>query len=188
MIDAAITLVAGQLNQALKRQFTWTEDLVAVCNLREADGAAVTQAANKVAAFLVNIEREALFGSGVGMNLDRSGLQAPPLHLNLLLMFTANFGGSNYAEALKFLSSTVAFFQSKPVFTHSNAPDLDSRIEKLTLEIETLSFSDLSNLWGIIGGNYLPSVLYRMRLLSFDAGQINAQIPRVSQPEAGVRG
>ena len=188
MIDAVIALVAAQLNQALKRLVMVTEDPVVVCNLRNTDGSAVTCAADKVAVYLVNIERETAAGRGAGMNLDRTGLQAPPVHLNLLLMFTANFSGNNYVEALKFLSSTVAFFQSQSVMTHSNTPDLDRRIEKLTLEIENLSFSDLSNLWGIIGGNYLPSVLYRLRLVSFDAAQITAQIPRVCKPEAGVQG
>lgn len=102
MIDAAIALVAGQLNQALKRQFSVGEDLVAVCNLSEQDGAA-TQA--------------------------------------------ADFGGSNYPEALKFLSSTVPYFQSRPVFNHQSAPDLDNRIDKLTLEIENLSIADTRAAW-----------------------------------------
>jgi hypothetical protein len=186
MIDAAITTVAAQLNQALKRQFGWADDLVVVRNLRETDGTAAVSVTNKVAVFLVNIERESLGRRGVGAH--GAGLQATPLHLNLLLMFVANFGGNNYTEALKFLSSTVAFFQGKPVLTHSNAPELDSQIEKLTLEIENLSLSDLSNVWGIIGGSYLPSVLYRVRLISIDAGQLTAQIPRIDQPETGVRG
>jgi hypothetical protein len=113
--------------------------------------------------------------------------QSQPVHLNLLVMFAANFGGSNYPEALKFLSSTVSFFQSRPLFNHQNAPDLDRRIDKLTLEIENLSLSDLSNLWGILSGKYMPSVLYRMRLVSIDASQINALLPRIAQPEVGVR-
>jgi hypothetical protein len=191
MIDTAIAQVAGQLNQALKRQFSVGEDLVAVCNLSEQDGTVATQAVNKVAAFLVNIERESVAGSGGGggggSSVLRLSAQAQPVHLNLLVMFAANFGGSNYPEALKFLSSTVSFFQSRPVFNHQNAPDLDSRIDKLTLEIENLSLSDLSNLWGILSGKYVPSVLYRMRLVSIDASQINALLPRIAQPEVGVR-
>jgi Pvc16 N-terminal domain len=87
-------------------------------------------------------------------------------------MFTANFSGGNYAEGLKFLSSTVAFFESMPAFTHDNAPDLDRRLERLTLAIENLSFADLSHVWGAIGSSYLPSVLYRMRLIRIDASPI----------------
>jgi hypothetical protein len=104
-----------------------------------------------------------------------------------MVMFAANFSGSNYPEALKFLSSTVAFFQGRPLFNHQNTPELDRRIDKLTLEIENLSVSDLSNLWGMLSGKYLPSVLYRMRMVNIDANQLTAQIPRVAQPEVGVR-
>jgi hypothetical protein len=165
------------------------EDLVAVCNLNEQDGSVATQAVNKVAAFLVNIEREAVpaAGGSAGSPLLRMASQSQPVHLNLLVMFAANFGGGNYPEALKFLSSTVSFFQSRPLFNHQNAPDLDRRIDKLTLEIENLSLSDLSNLWSILSGKYMPSVLYRMRLVSIDGSQINALLPRIAQPEVGVR-
>ena len=188
MIDTAIAQVASQLNQALKRQFMVSEDLVVTSNLHEQDGTVATQVVNKVAVFLVNIERESVpGGTHGGAAMLRSTLSAPPVHLNLMVMFAANFGGGNYPEALKFLSSIVAFFQGRPVFTHQNTPDLDPRIDKLTLEIENLSLSDLSNLWGVLSGKYLPSVLYRMRLLSLDAGQLTAQLPRVTQPEVRVR-
>lgn len=190
MIDTAIAQIAGQLNQALKRQFMSGEDLVVLGNLHEQDGSVATQVANKVAVFLVNIEREAVpagqSGQSGGSAMQRMGLSAPPVHLNLMVMFAANFGGANYPEALKFLASTVSFFQGRPVFNHQNSPELDSRIDKLTMEIENLNVSDLSNLWGMLSGKYLPSVLYRMRLLSLDAGQLLAQVPRVAQPETAV--
>lgn len=189
MIDTAIAQLAGQLNQALKRQFMVGEDLVVVSHLHEQDGTVAPQVVNKVAAFLVNIEREAVPGGGNSSSagLLRQAQQAPPVHLNLMLMFAANFGGATYPEALKFLSATVQFFQGRPVFNHQNTPDLDPRIDKLTLEIENLGLSDLSNLWGVLGGTYLPSVLYRVRMVSLDAGQLQAQLPRVSQPTVGVR-
>ena len=132
MIDAAIAQVAGQLNQALKRQFLVAEDLVVVCNLHEQDGTVATPVVNKVAAFLVNIERESVpAGPNAGNPAQRFLQKAAPVHLNLLVMFAANFSGSNYPEALKFLSSTVAFFQGRPLFNHQNTPELDRRIDKL---------------------------------------------------------
>jgi hypothetical protein len=189
MIDTALAQVAGQLNQALKRQFMVAEDLVVLSNLHEQDGTVATPVASKLAVFLVNVEQESVPGGAAGgPGLGRIAVKAAPVHLNLLVMFAANFSGSNYPEALKFLSSTVAFFQGRPVFNHQNTPDLDARIDKLTLEIENLSLSDLSNLWGVLSGKYLPSVLYRMRMLSIDAGQLSVLQPRVAQPEVGVRG
>lgn len=187
MIDAAIVHLAQQLNQALKRQFMVGEDLVVTSNLHEQDGTVATSVVNKVAVFLVNIERESVpGGENAHPGALRSPLKAGAVHLNLMVMFAANFGGGNYPEALKLLSSIVSFFQGRPLFNHQNSPELDPRIDKLTLEIENLSIADLSNLWGILSGKYLPSVLYRVRMLTLDAGLVTAQLPRVAQPEVRV--
>ena len=105
-------------------------------------------------------------------------MSQPPVHLNLLVMFAANFSGAVYVEALKLIECVIAFFQARPVFTHVNTPALDPGIDQLSFEIENLSLSDLSNLWGVIGGRYLPSVLYRLRMVTVDARQVIAQ-PRL---------
>lgn len=189
MIAAAITGIASQLNQSLRRTFKVGEDLVVVSNLTEPDGNLVSQASNKLALFLVNIEKDTLPYRPSALahaNLGRAGLSQAPVHLNLMLMFAATFSGTNYPEALKFISHTIGFFQSRPVFDHQNTPELDPRIDKLMLEIENLSVSDLSNLWSILSGKYMPSVLYRMRMVAIDSGQLSGQAPYVSQPQAGV--
>lgn len=192
MIDAAISQIASQLNIALRRTFRSADDPVVVANLMEQDGSVATTAANKLAVFLVNIERETLpFASGPAARAAlpgaRVGVANPPVHLNLMLMFAANFTAGNYVEALKFVSATVGFFQARPVLDHENTPDLDPRIDKLVLDIENLSLHDLSNLWGILSGKYLPSILYRVRLVTIDANQLDSQVSTVSRPQVGAR-
>ena len=190
MIAAAVAGIAGQLNQSLRRTFKVGEDLVVVSNLTEPDGNLVAQVSNKLVLFLVNIEKDSLPYKPSALShtgLGRAGVNHAPVHLNLLLMFAATFSGTNYPEALKFISHTIGFFQSRPVFDPQNTPDLDPRIDKLMLDIENLSLSDLSNLWGILSGKYMPSVLYRMRMLAIDSGQLVGQAPLVSRPDAGVK-
>jgi hypothetical protein len=188
MIDAALSQVASQLNNALRRSFQLGEELVVVSSLHEPDGGVAANINNKIAVFLVNIERDTTPSprSRPGAGEGRHARQPQPVSLNLMVMFAANFSASNYTEALKFISSTIAHFQSWPVLDHQNTPDLDPRIDKLTLDIENLSVSDLSNLWGLFSGRYLPSVLYRMRMVTFDAGQFDAQLPVVRRVQAGV--
>lgn len=190
MIDAALLHIAGHLNAVLRRSHQSAEDLVAVTALHEADGAPAAGAAHRLCAFLVNLERDAVpgmpahtLGSG-----DRMARSAPPVQLNLLVMFAANYGGSTYPEALKLISSTIACFQATPVLDPQNSPGLDPRIDKLTLNIEPLSLHDLSTLWGVLGGRYVPSVLYRVRLLTIDARKPDAQLPPVRTPAVGVHG
>lgn len=188
MIDAALAHVTGQLNDALKREFpSGSEQLAVMCNLHGQDGTVAVDAAEKVVVFLVNVERESVPGGVLPGRRLAQGLQGPePVHLNLMVMVAANFGGTKYDQALKYLASAVAFFQGRPVFNHQNTSGLDARIDRLTMEIENLSIADLSNLWGVLSGKYLPSVLYRMRLLSIDADQVSARVPRITRPEARV--
>jgi hypothetical protein len=188
MIDVAISHVAAQLNQSLRSRFGVAEDLVAISSLLEQDGSVVPEVANKVVAFLVNVERETLpyrVGGHSG-GAGRSVVTNAPVYLNLLVMFAANFGGRNYAEALKFLSGTIGFFQARPAFDPQSSPGLDPRIDKLTLEIENLNTADLSNLWGIFGGKYLPSILYRMRMVTIDEGRVTGQDTPILRPRTAV--
>jgi hypothetical protein len=189
MIATAISRVTHELNQTLKRRFNSTEDLVVVSNLVEPDGSPVGHAADKVAAFLVNIERETVPHRGATRSdngLGLTGFAHPPIYLNLMVMFAANFSGGKYAEALKFISHTIGFFQARPVLDHQTTPDLDPGIERLAFEIENLSTADLGNLWGVMGGRYVPSVLLRIRMVVIDQNQLFAQVPAVTRPVVDV--
>jgi uncharacterized protein DUF4255 len=194
MLEAAIGLIAAQLNQALRSAFQVSEDLVAVTNLVDVNGGVPVAATNRLVLFLVNIERETVMaGQGAraaagGGDRDAVAQTSPAVHLNLMLMFAANFGGSQYTEALKFIAATVAFFQGRALFDHHNSPELDPRIERLVLEMKSLDLAELANLWGILGGKYVPSVLYRMRMISFDSGYITRLMPRVTRAVGSVAG
>ncbi len=88
----------------------------------------------------------------------------PKIYLNLYVLFAVNL--SSYLESLKRLSYIIQFFQYQNVFTSLSTPDLPDGVEKLILDLDTLSFQDLNNLWGIMGSKYLPSVLYKVRLIT----------------------
>jgi hypothetical protein len=189
MIETAIRLIASELDQSLRRRGQGGPQPIIVSNLVDSGGGAVPDTIDKVAVFLVNIEREVVPARGlrpIDRGADRIGLTPAPVYLNLLVMFAANYSGSTYGEALKVIASTIAFFQGRPVFTHANTPTLDDGIEQLTIEIENLNTTDLSNLWGIIGGRYLPSVLYRVRMIAIDSEQLETQPRRVETTTATV--
>ncbi|HEY9103050.1 DUF4255 domain-containing protein [Chitinimonas sp.] len=189
MIDAAIGLLASQLNQHLRRCFVLTEDIVAVSNLQEPDGTPVHLASNKLVLFLNGLERETAAHRGQGGgSLSRLGslVGSEPVFVNLLLMVAANFSGNSYPEALKFLSSAIAFFQSKSVFDHQNTPELDGRLERLLLNIENLSSSEMHSLWTIHGGRYMPSVLYRVRMVSLDGDGVLRREPYIQATDEKV--
>jgi hypothetical protein len=189
MIYAAVNQIAVELNQFLKRAFDRSEDMVVVSNILEQDGTVASHIDNKVVVFLTNIEKEAVPNSlpqpGV-IGGSRTVVGNVPLHLNLYLMFAAYFSGSNYPEALKSISTTMRFFQMNPVFGHQNTPDLDRRIDRLALDVENLDIPQLSNLWGILSTRYLPSVMYKVRMVTIDAGAVSSEVHTMKEPRPSL--
>ncbi len=191
MIQAAINHLATQLNAYLKRTNNLTEDIVVVSSLVESDGNVAANTNNKLVLFLTNIEKDTVPQANAmrATGFDgRALVGSRSLYLNLYVMLAANFSGSNYPEALKFISKAIAFFQMQPVFDKQSTPDLDSRIDKLVLDIENLNIQDLSNLWGLLGGKYLPSVYYRVRMVTVNPDNVIAQLPYATRPQSDVRG
>ena len=183
MIDSAINFISTALNQHLTRTYDLFEDVVVVSNILEQDGTVAGHVNNKIVVSLVNIEKDTVplqrpVASAAGANSSIS--HSPPQFFNLYLMFASYFSGNNYQEGLKFISRTISYFQGQPVFNRQNAPEMDSSIDKLILDIENLSISDLSNLWGVLSGKYLPSVLYKVRMAVYDSDVVIGQAAAMS--------
>lgn len=120
---------------------------------------------------LVNIEENRM--SRDPKNHVSSGanflLKNPAIHLNLTLLFTALRSEAAYGLALQNIQSVIEFFQRKYVFDHNNTAILNAGIEKLILEMTSLSMEELNHLWVMQGGRYQPSVMYCMRMVSIDS-------------------
>ena len=191
MIDTAINHIASNVNQHLMRTFGLNEDVVVVSNILEQDGTVATHVNNKIVVSLVNIEKEAVALGNPGRpaaTAARRTVTSPPIYVNLYLMFASYFSGSNYQEGLKFISNTIRYLQGQSVFDQRNSPGLDPAIEKLTMDIHNLDITDLSNLWGVLSGKYLPSVLYKVRTVTVDADAVTDQVPVVTRPETRLGG
>jgi len=117
---------------------------------------------------LVNVEEDRV--AKQHENEFRSGLKTiyknPPLLLNLYVLFSIN--KDDYQDSLILLGHIVQFFQYQSRFTPLTHPSLDSRIEKLTVELYTMNFEQVNHLWSTLGGKYLPSVLYKVRQLTIN--------------------
>ncbi|MCB0565565.1 MAG: DUF4255 domain-containing protein [Lewinellaceae bacterium] len=134
---------------------------------------------------LVNLEEESTLKNMPNLKKNAIGgydYVDPPIHLNLYLLFCANFVGgqhpnNNYTEALKRLSYVIQFFQSRNTFTLSDTPnatlsqntsnlaDPEVTTMKLKLELYTLTFEQINHLWGSLGGRQIPFVMFKVRLV-----------------------
>ncbi len=176
MIYSAVNYVATQLNQYLKRQHNIPKDLVIISDLGDRSTRATE---NQVVATLVNIVRDhfpkepnQVLLNGNSRNAVNQGYRA--VYINLYLMFVANFYAEHYSESLKFVSSIIEYFQHTMVYERKRHPDLPQGIEKLLMEMENLDLKELHNIWTLINGKYMPSVLFKVRMLPFD-GSIRGQ-------------
>lgn len=128
---------------------------------------------------LVNVEEERVMKSQKSAFTDTGGRVShvnPEIKLNLYMLITANFG--TYETGLKFLSGAIRFFQGKFVFTPQNTPALDPSITKLIAELQSFNFEQQNHLWGSLGAKYLPSVIYKIRLLAIqESRKADDQLP-----------
>lgn len=189
MIHVALSHLTERLNEFLVRGLGLTEELVVLSQLSDQNGGSAPATAGKLVLFLANVEKENIARNSPSIRTESSGSiqRFPPAHMNLYVMLTANFDGGSYVEALKMLSAAILFFQKNPVFDHQSSPGLDQRIEKLVLDIENLPWEALSNIWSIQGGKYLPSVLYKVRMVTFDSQDIRALEPDARSLDTNVR-
>lgn len=185
MIYSSLNIIVNNVNDYLKLKFATHDNHLELSNLLDQDGSLALADPNKIIATLVNIERETATGIKRKVELTSNGkhiVSNPPVFINLYLLFTSIYTGKNYAEGLKFLSSIIEYLQGNAIINHANTPQLNKQIEKLTFEIFNLDIQNLSQIWGAIGGKYMPSILYKVRMLTFDQDYIKSELESVSQP------
>lgn len=148
MLYTVLNHVTTQLNSHLRQHLQLTEDIAVLSNVVGLDGSVESAAVNKVALFLTHWQ------AAIALQATSN---APPLSMQF--MCAANFSGNNYPEALKMLAASKAFFDENPVLTSPSA-------HQLHISIENPSPEHMSQLWQMHGGTYLPSLLYRLRVLN----------------------
>lgn len=165
MLDVALDFLSGQLQSYLGTHSGFPS--VHVTSSRLVDSAGKLALADEtVGLTLVNVEEERVFKDQVPSQKFVNGqhvVLAPELRLNLMVLITANY--QQYNEALKCLSLAFTFFQTNPYFSVDRHPTLEPRIGKLLVEMQSLTFEQLNQLWAYLGAKYMPSVVYRVRMV-----------------------
>ncbi len=180
MINTALAFLTNELNQHLKLR-TGTPDaervfLTSVAT--ESNGIVIPDKSLGIS--LINIEEDRVYKDQRTSVINQEGnveYLNPEIKLNLYVLISANFqdkvetdSSDDYVEGLKQLSFIISFFQSRNVFTQDNSPALasfDPNIHKLVVELYSYSFEQLFNFWSVVGAKYLPSVLYKIKLVTF---------------------
>lgn len=128
-----------------------------------------------VSLLLFNIERDVISRQADNyVRVADDGLTrkvGPEININLHILFVAKF--KDYEQSLHYLSMILRYFQANYYLDRQNAPELSSSIDHLVLELNTLTTTQQNELWGGLRSSYLPSLVYKVKALSFvDEGQM----------------
>jgi hypothetical protein len=178
-IQSTLELVRARLDSFFKVSDPRTEDWVILSNVVDHEGRPYEAAKDKIVVFLAGIQPETVIGTHartVNLGSSQFGTIPQPVYINLLVLFYANFYDKNYPDALGMISRTIGFFQQTPLFTRDTLPDLDPTIEKISLELVSLDVTQANYLMAMLGAKYLPSVLYRLRMIPFRSDAIAAVV------------
>ena len=116
-------------------------------------GSSTEERPNKMVVSLLNVERE-----------TAGGITAP-------VQRTADGG---YARLQPPLSDTLGFIQSTPKF------EVDGT--GYTIEVVNISTQDMNNVWTLLGGQYYPSVVCKIRRLAIDTETVSGGGRTADQP------
>jgi len=185
MIEGTISFIEEHLNAYLQDKMNFKEERVISSNLVEQDGSIAIRDDNRVVISLVDLDQEASLKNSNRMEISSDGSARsvlPSVNLNLYIMFSCFFTSDNYKEGLKYLSHIILFFQGRPLFTSQSYPQLKKYgIEKLSFEIYHPDYQARNNLWTILGIKYLPSVIYKIKMLSFSERILKEDLPAISK-------
>ena len=57
---------------------------------------------------------------------------------------------------------------------------MEAPLEKLTFEIFNVAMNELSHIWSGIGAKYLPSIIYKVRMLSIQEKRVQKEVPGIT--------
>lgn len=184
MIEGTISFIEEQLNAYLQNKMGFKEERVISSNLVEQDGSIAIRNDNRVVISLVDLDQESTLKNSNRFEMAPDGSTRqilPAVHLNLLIMFSCFFNSANYKEGLKYLSNIILFFQGRPVFTNNSHPQLNKYgIEKISFEMYHPDYQARNNLWTILGLKYLPSVIYKVKVLTFRDKMLKEELPAIT--------
>jgi hypothetical protein len=184
MIDLVLPIIVGEMNVALQRSFPSAggDKMVVLANLMDQSGNLNDFGDDKIVCALVNVQEEQVKPNAVR---HASHTKNDPVFLNLSVLFAAYF--KDYTTSLKSLSAVVGFFQDHQVMTPQKTPALAGVTDKITAEIINLETRDLSSLWGMLGAKYMPSIIYKLKIITIDQKRmIEPQIP-ITEIQGDIR-
>lgn len=195
MIDKALQLLRDELYSYINLKDASVNVIIDNIGLFETQNGDTL--ANNIIITVVNVEEESTLKNQPALRrpfANSAIYKNAPVYLNLYVLFTCNYSGTDYILALKRLSYIIQFFQSKNYFSASSSVagagiDLsadDVSDIKFTLELYTLTFEQINHLWGSLGGRQMPFAMYKLRLVAITDRAVIREVPLIEEVEINI--
>jgi hypothetical protein len=195
MIYTSLSLLNGLLNGFIVQKdplnlLGAVANPVILTNIVDQENKLLKKGGDFIFMSLVNIEEETVGKSQlpyIKTADDKLNVANPDIKLNLYIQFAAFSDDTQsipgaYERSLQLLDQVVFFFQYKNVFTSTQYAELlNANIDKLIMEPISLTFEQLNHLWATLGAKYLPSIIYKCRMLTFREVVISPEKPLIKE-------
>jgi hypothetical protein len=168
MVDMLLLGVSDQLNDHFRlKGFDNTMYKCTVGDVtlhdKTVDGGNDEDTLESVILSLVSLEEENVLKNNYPLKLTGTTVtrERSAVYINAYLLFSSKYG--KYETALKAISQVIFCFQANKKFLFT----VDGEDQEAILQMHNMGFENLNNLWTVLGGRYLPSVIYKARVLMY---------------------
>ena len=195
MIMDALFLIKSELNDYIRQRLNPEKpEHIFLSNIVDGNGNSLSPE-DEISITLTSIEEEATNKEQRCNRIRQDktySFTEPEIRLNLYVIVSVrpgkNTGGSTkYVDALARLSMVAVFFQSHPYFDQSRIrnPNVSDNLKRVIVDLHSVSFEAQSYIWGTHGGHYIPSLLYKVRLIHILEDTITKEVPVVETVDVG---
>jgi len=173
VLDICAKTILLELNQYMQARTGLKEDVVVfkscIGNALRALSSSTSKPPNKTFMGVINLIEEDI--NQTGKTYVQQGnhyiVKNVPLNFYLHLLFATSFQDEHALAGLQHLSLIVAFFQFKNTFNTQNTPTLqDTGVDAFSASILKIDPQQYQSLWQVLQTPYLPSIVYKVGLLS----------------------
>ncbi len=172
MISQFIAFLKNDLNSFITNKKGVNENFVLFANLNNINENP-QGADNKIIISIVNIEEEKLLKSPDNYTKTATEInyKKPAVWLNFICLFTYYTKSNENYDGIDLLANVVQYFQSRPRIDKTTAvvPEaFPAMYEDFRAEFVSLNYEQTNYLWGLFGGKYHPSVIYKFKTIPID--------------------
>ncbi|MBX3257534.1 MAG: DUF4255 domain-containing protein [Chitinophagaceae bacterium] len=181
-----IAFLREDINEFITNKIGAQSDYVSGANLNNIIDSREGTTDKKIVISIVSIEEDKMLKTPdnyVKVNNEIT-YRKPPVWLNIICLFTFYTKSAENYEGLEMLENVVEYFQSKPRIDKMNTVvpgNFPDNLEEIRAEFVSLNYEQTNDLWGLFGGKYHPSVVYKFKAVKVDNADVTPGGPPIEE-------